>query len=181
MTTTVRVQYAWAESGWSKPENVQLVGERLAEIADRNGMRLTPDAVVQDAQAPSSPLHHEFEWDDPTAAHEWRRQQARQLINSVRVVEQTPQGGEVQRIAYVSIQDEGNRAYMPYYVVAATPDYKDFALKDAQRYLDGFERRYGHLEAMQPVVQAIRRVRKRQSVNVGSQVPTKRRGAKPGP
>lgn len=65
------------------------IAERLAWIAKRDGGLLTPSAVVADAEDGSSPLHHCFEWDDTEAARQWRLEQARTLIRSVRVDVQT--------------------------------------------------------------------------------------------
>jgi hypothetical protein len=42
--------------------------------------RLTPDAIVADAQDEDSPLHECFEWDDSEAAHKFRLTQARGLL-----------------------------------------------------------------------------------------------------
>lgn len=64
------------------------IEERLQEIADRDG-KLSPDAIIEDAQNPESPLHDEFEWDDAKAAQEARRETARRLIRSVKVVIRT--------------------------------------------------------------------------------------------
>lgn len=47
---------------------------------------ITPDAVVEDARNVASPLHDLFEWDDSKAAHEYRLDQARAIIRTVRVV-----------------------------------------------------------------------------------------------
>lgn len=66
-------------------ENQKLIADRLARISKRNGGILTPDAVVEDAQDESSPLHTQFEWDDGEAAKQWRLEQARTLIRSVKV------------------------------------------------------------------------------------------------
>lgn len=65
------------------------IADRLARIAERNNGTLTPDAVVADARDKSSPLHTHFEWDDSEAAKQWRLEQARSLIRSVRVDVQT--------------------------------------------------------------------------------------------
>lgn len=60
--------------------------ERLQQLADDNGGRLTPQAVVADARDPESPLHSRFTWDDAAAAEQHRLSQARQIIRSVEVV-----------------------------------------------------------------------------------------------
>ena len=64
----------------------EIVARRLAEIAEANDGKLTPDLVVQDAEDADSPLHELFEWDDGVAGHKYRLDQARQVITSVRVV-----------------------------------------------------------------------------------------------
>lgn len=72
---------------------------RLAKILAANGT-LTPNAVLQDAKSPKSPLHDEFEWDDSVAGHQYRVAQARNLIARVRVeIETTTR--QIQVPAYV--------------------------------------------------------------------------------
>lgn len=61
------------------------VVDRLAKLAKANGGILTPNAVVDDAKNPSSPLHDQFEWDNDVAAEKYRLEQARELIRKVRV------------------------------------------------------------------------------------------------
>ena len=57
----------------------------LNEIAKRNGGRITAEQLVDAARDADSPLHDYFEWDDSTAAHQWRITQARALIGSARL------------------------------------------------------------------------------------------------
>jgi hypothetical protein len=47
---------------------------------------ITADAVLEDAKNEESPLHKYFEWDDSKAATMFRKDQARELIRSVRLV-----------------------------------------------------------------------------------------------
>lgn len=65
-------------------EKAQAIQDRLAKIQAQNNGRLTPDAVVDDARDPRSPLHDQFEWDDAKAAHQYRLEQARELIRTVK-------------------------------------------------------------------------------------------------
>ena len=65
-------------------EEKNKIAEELKKIQDADG-RLTPDAVIEAAQDENHPLHDRFDWNDSTAAHNWRRQQARQLIQSVKI------------------------------------------------------------------------------------------------
>lgn len=76
------------------------IAARLEKLAAMGGGRLTPDAVLQDARSPKSPLHDQFTWDDSEAATQWRLQQARELIRSVRV-EVTTETRTVSTVRYV--------------------------------------------------------------------------------
>lgn len=57
----------------------------LESLTDANGGDLTPEVVLKSARAASSPLHKHFEWDDSAAAENWRKQQARALIQSYKL------------------------------------------------------------------------------------------------
>lgn len=62
------------------------VERRLTELTILGDGRLTPEAVVRDAEDPSSPLHAKiFRESDGEAAYQRRLELARQLIRSVRV------------------------------------------------------------------------------------------------
>jgi len=78
----------------------ELVAEKLAEIAELNGGRLTPNLVLEEAKDPDSVLHGLFEWDDTFAAHQHRLFQARQIITSVRVVI-TTENKKISTVYYV--------------------------------------------------------------------------------
>lgn len=63
----------------------------LASLARRDGV-LTAEAVLEEAQPETSPLHRLFTWDNEEAGHQYRLFQARLLIRRVRVtVEQQPE------------------------------------------------------------------------------------------
>lgn len=74
--------------------------DRVNELAEEFGGRITPDQVVDDARDPDSPLHGLFTWDtDAAAAAHWR-DTARAIISSVRVVINTTTT-RVASVAYV--------------------------------------------------------------------------------
>lgn len=70
-------------------EQKAAVQQRLREIEQANGGRLTPDDVVADAKKADSPLHPFFEWNKTKAAHAYWLEQARTLITSVVVMQKT--------------------------------------------------------------------------------------------
>ena len=57
----------------------------LQNLALANGGLLHPQAVVAAASNTDSPLHAYFEWDDTQAARQFREEQARGLIRSVKI------------------------------------------------------------------------------------------------
>lgn len=83
----------------TSPTN-ESVQEALQIITDKNGGILQPEAVVAAAKNAKSPLHAYFEWDDKKASHQWRIEQARRLIRSVRVEVRTTTR-VIRAVAYV--------------------------------------------------------------------------------
>lgn len=87
------------------------IAARLAKIAAEAG-GLTADRVLMDAKRPNSPLHSEFEWDDSIAADQFRVEQARALIRSVRVVVEV-RDHEITIPKYVhDPRDSGSQGYV---------------------------------------------------------------------
>lgn len=120
--------------------------------------RLTPDDVVNVASDPAHPLHKSFEWDDSVAGAHYRREQARNLIKSVRVTYTKP-GTEEPRsvrawhaVRYVTLEmdDEGEEigpgrasyVYEPAEKIAADPILARIRLAEMQREWRIFRRRY---------------------------------------
>lgn len=89
------------------------IADRLARILKRNGGILTPNAVLDDARDASSPLHDQFEWDDTEAAHQYRLQQARALIRSVKIDVKT-ESHTISTVRYVRdpTRDYDEQGYM---------------------------------------------------------------------
>jgi hypothetical protein len=64
----------------------QAARDRIIELAEANGGRITAEMVVEDARDPDSALHAYFEWDVDIAAKQYWLDQARTLIRSVKIV-----------------------------------------------------------------------------------------------
>lgn len=62
------------------------IRDRLQALELDGKGRLTPEAVVEDARDPDSPLHDRFDWDTDRNAYQHLLTQARQLIRSVEIV-----------------------------------------------------------------------------------------------
>jgi hypothetical protein len=80
--------------------------QRILDLAEQAGGMLTAEDVLADAANPASVLHRHFEWDDSHAAIEYRKHQARKLIQSVKIT--FAHAPTVQVNALVSIQSDRN-------------------------------------------------------------------------
>ena len=64
---------------------MELEKKLLTQMAKRNGGVLKVDDVIEEAKNVNSVLHQHFAWDDSEAADQYRRQQARALIQRCRI------------------------------------------------------------------------------------------------
>jgi hypothetical protein len=74
-----------------------LVGKHLEHLAELSGGHLTTDTIANEAQIPTSPIYNLFEHDMETAALEYQRTQARQIVNSLVIVTIIPAERKEQR------------------------------------------------------------------------------------
>ena len=113
------------------------VGDELARINDKHG-ELTPSQIVKESRPAKALLHDVFEWDDPTAAEEYRIHQARLVINCVTVVdEDLPDTKPVQAFVSITVMnedEENERRYIPAQQVTSNP-------KLLEQHLDHLKRR----------------------------------------
>lgn len=148
-------EVVWAPGrGFAIP--APLVQERIMELRDRDGL-CSPQAFVDSARPEDDPLHEALEWDDFRAAEAHRRWQARTLINSVRIVENGVVS-ETPAFVHVRIVDEdgASEGYVDTAALRTNDEMRVFALMEARRYLQGAKKRYGHLNELSKVWDAIR-------------------------
>jgi hypothetical protein len=115
-----------------------VVAYELARLHASTG-RVAPPDLIEAARPADAPLHGYFQWDDTTAAHEFRLIQARRLI---RALIEVPDGdGAAPRTVYVHVSRE--EGYHPIETVVRVADWFDQALtelavklKSAQAALD---------------------------------------------
>lgn len=131
--------------------SAQTAVEELERITKKHG-RLTPKAVVDESRSETAPLHNCFEWNDKTAAENYRCQQAAKIIRSI-VVEVEPKTNTepVDVRAFVSIGGE----YKDIKTVVSTPDYYASMLETAFAELDAFRQKYSRLQELATVFVAI--------------------------
>lgn len=132
--------YAWSDGARVKL-NAQAAGEELERIKLTKG--LTADNIVKEAKKVRSPLHDHFDWDDTSAAHLYRCEQARELVRHIRVVR--VEAGE-ERPRRVYIKSPVAPGYADLDSVRAIPEQRDSVLEAAKRDLLAYYGRYNDLK-----------------------------------
>ncbi len=145
------------------------VTRELLRIQSLNGGLLRAADVVAEATDIRSPLHRCFEWNDGEAAHQWRLQQARQLIRVT--VEYLPYEETTYEVrAFVSlspdrlVQDGGYRVMTE---VLASPSQRQQLLADCLDELNRIRVRFSQLTELDNIFRSIERAQR----NYGQQPP----------
>jgi len=116
----------------------------ITEIYEQEN-KVTPDLLVEYSRPEDAPLHNRFEWDDTLAGHQYRKVQARHIINTVKIEIPNQTEAEVTP-AMVSVVDENNdRAYIPTVVAMLDVNMREFVLSEAMHHLNGARERYQSL------------------------------------
>lgn len=140
----IKVQYGWAEGLHHKTDAATAAAE-LERIRQEHG--LTATTVIEESRPETAPLHNEFEWDDETAATQYRLNQARHLIRDVLVV----RPNEKPVPMFVHVKTDGNKGgYIPVTTLVQHTDMYDIAVQEAQLYLQSARDRLFGLLALRP-------------------------------
>jgi hypothetical protein len=117
--------------------------DELTGIYQQRGV-LTPEVVVDEARPPTAPLHDRFEWDDSTAAEAYRRDQAHQLIQSVKlpIVYRPSDGKPVKVRAFQAVRTDQGNVYKPTEEVIQDPFLTKLVLQNMQREWLAMKARY---------------------------------------
>lgn len=108
--------------------------DELQAVYDQH-RKLTPALVVDEARPEEHPLHGRFEWDDSVAGEAWRRQQAHELIRSVKVVyREADESGPQQHVrAFHAVRSAAGHVYEPVEKVVEDPFTTKLVLSDMER------------------------------------------------
>jgi hypothetical protein len=130
------------------------IQKELEAIRKSHGGHLRPEDIVEFARDKKTALHSRFQWDDTDAAHQWRLQQARQIIRvHVTVIQEDV--GPVR--AYVSLKTDRHHKGGYRAMVDVLSDEEQYAqmLADALDELRTFRAKYNKLKELRPVWDAI--------------------------
>ena len=147
--------------------NAQLGAARLLElkaIAKKNHGVLQPEDVVEHAKSEKSALHSAFDWDDTHAAHMWRIDQARGIIQvAVEIIATKREDIEVRAfLAPISDRKEnGEGGYRLMTGLLKNKQGRREILETALAELDSFRKKYIFLAELVKIFMAIDEVRNR--------------------
>lgn len=146
--------YRWKSQATEiKGGNVQLIGQRLAELVEAHGDRLKPQVIVDEARSKKSPLHMLFTWDDKHAAELYRRVEARKVMQQIQIViddDAAPQPMFISVIETIS-EDEEERAYVTTARVLSDAVLTRQVLERAYDEMRTFRDKYGHFKELAKV------------------------------
>ena len=148
--------YEW-KTGSRIKADAQKSGE-LFEQLTKTKEGLTASTLLEANKPETAPLHNEYEWDNETAANEWRLHQSRHFINSiVTIVVSDTQ--EEQQVRAFHIATETSR-YEPLTAIIKEKDKYEQLLANAMAELEAFTRKYNTLKELKPIIESIEKVKK---------------------
>lgn len=143
------------------------IHRELERIRIKSGGLLRPEAVVEAARNPKSPLHSRFCWNDRKAAHEYRLWQARELIRVHVCVLRSDVKPVRTYVSLIPDRHVGN-GYRAVVDVLADADLREQLLAQARDEMRRFRAKYAALRELADVFEAMtsaeRRLAKRRRV-----------------
>ena len=136
--------------------DAEKVHAELETIREAKGGELRADDVVEAAKDNASSMHDGFEWDDTAAAHQHRKQQARQIVQSIKIVPGQSTTGEHTRAYQISPSDVSDgRSYQRIEDILRDPVKRAAMLQQALNELVTIRRRYAQLQELSIVFREI--------------------------
>lgn len=122
-------KYQWKIASLAKGIDPQKAIEEIEKIESLFGS-ITPETILEASSDESSVLHSLFQWDDSKAAHQFRLQQARTILNNVQV--KVISNGEERVIpVFEIVKAEGERVYKSIQVMSK--DDIEYVMMSAKR------------------------------------------------
>ena len=146
--------YEWKDGRIYSSKDPQVIGQYLEDIATKEG-EIKPVRLVKLAEDAKNPLHDFFTWDDSIAAQKFREQQARELLQSIKVTIKESRGEQIR--AFVNIRTDGNSSYKPITVVLNNPIDFDYIIERARVDLEAFARKYSKYQELSKSVGLIKK------------------------
>ena len=146
--------YKW--EGYSYNVPAETVGKCCEEI-ERTYGSITSSNMVDAARSPESELHPLFEWDDLIAGEKWRKQQAKVILSSLRIVVNESEEKPTTVRAFVNVSPPSRTETFYVQIEKAVNDENNHQqlLLNAYRELNAFQAKYQVLNELKPLFDLI--------------------------
>lgn len=143
---------------WKKAAHIKTDAQTAGEVCEQLESTIGLSAVnlLDVSRAADAPLHNEFEWDDETAAEEYRLQQARHIINCLCIKTEGAEKAAEPVRAFFKV--EKAELYDSLNVILRSEDKHAALLRAAAAELAAFQRKYNALAELQPLWEIIEQI-----------------------
>ena len=159
--------YKWKYNKF--PVSAQVAGEMLEEIEKQEGC-LNPDLIVHYSRPQDAVLHACFEWNNPVAAEEYRKVQAREILRFITIEHQDNDQPAREIRAFWSVEDQESETnkhqYMSFNRAFGNEEYRNYILETALKELHSFRRKYEHLNEFAGVFYEVDKIEEQLKVTV---------------
>lgn len=145
--------YQW-KSGARISVSAQAAGE-VCEKLESEG-NLSAGRLVEVSRPEDAPLHSAFEWNDTIAAEEFRKSQARCIINHLVVVSETKPPEQIKAFFNVA---ESIPTYDSFQAIIESVDKYDQLRQRVIKELESMQKRYAMVKGMESLTDVIDRIR----------------------
>ena len=161
----IKKKYKATDGAQFSKQKAQIYGECLNEITERQGGKIKPIDVVNEARSKKSPLHEVFDWDNNSAAEKYRIEQARHLINHI-TVEIQYDGQKEDIKGWVSVNETPNektlnKVYITTEKVLSEPELRQQLLIEAIEEAEYWTGKWKQYRELSSIFVAIRKTKQR--------------------
>ena len=149
ITKTYTAKWRDGFENFYKDVDANKVAQEIMSI----GENATPEQIVERARDEKTELHRCFEWDNATAAENWRKHEARQL--SYRLVIDIPKRTPEEPPIRFFVCPEGSGGYTATHIVVERKDEYDALLETAKEELRRFKAKYSFIKELQNIFNLI--------------------------
>jgi hypothetical protein len=115
---------------------------------------LLAETLLEHAKDKNSKLHNLFEWDNNLAAKKWRLQQARIIVNEIKVIVENKEYYAFENIS-LQVGEDVKREYYSRDEILTTPLLKESMVRKAYNTLLYWKEQYHNYVLFEPVIKAI--------------------------
>ena len=134
--------------------------DEVLEVQEKYG--LTADSLLKKASKKSSSLYEFFDWDNSSAGDKWRLQQARVLINEIKVIVEDKEMYAFENIKVIITDKEfetknrsSQREYKPIAEILSKDEYRNQLIQRALSEVKYWKDRHSELIELKPIFSSI--------------------------